>query len=155
MKVIYTNGENKHFIGLCQLLDAYLNEIVGGEKQRTQYVKYNTLEDIHDVVVLYDAEEPIGCGSFKFYEEGVAEVKRVYLKEQYRGKGLGKYLMIELEKQAAKKGYKQLILETGKPLTEAMRLYEHLGYEVIPNYGQYKEMKESICMAKDIEGGSI
>lgn len=149
-KIIYTGGENKDFIQLCYLLDEYLNEIAGGEKQRSQYVQYNTLEDIHDVVVLYSDEEAVGCGSFKFYKEGIAEVKRVYLKESYRGRGLGKTLMLEVEKHAKEKGYKKLILETGKPLIGAMRLYERLGYKVISNYGQYKDMKESICMEKEI-----
>ena len=47
-------------------------------------------------------------------------------------------------------GYKYLILESGEPLVAAMALYKKLGYKVIPNYGQYKDMPESICMRKDL-----
>ena len=52
------------------------------------------------------------------------------------------------EDLARKKGYKYLILESGEPLVAAMALYRKIGYEVIPNYGQYKDMKDSICMRK-------
>ena len=50
MNFIYTDGCNQDFVKLCHLLDDYLNEITGGEENRKQYIKYNTLEDIHDVV---------------------------------------------------------------------------------------------------------
>lgn len=43
-----------------------------------------------------------------------------------------------------------LILESGEILTEAMALYRKIGHWVIPNYGQYKDMPESICMRKEI-----
>nr|WP_319490009.1 hypothetical protein [uncultured Caproiciproducens sp.] len=52
----YTNGANKDFILLCKMLDDNLNEIVGGEKQRRQYTQYNTLENIKDVVLIYDGK---------------------------------------------------------------------------------------------------
>ena len=47
--------------------------------------------------------------------------------------------------------YKDLILETGIPLREAMDLYTSLGFLIIPNYGPYKELKHSICMKKELE----
>lgn len=86
MEFIFTDGCNQDFILLCHLLDDYLNDIVGGEENRKQYLPYNTLEDIHDVVLAYQDDYPIGCASFKFYENGVAEVKRVYVRKEYRGK---------------------------------------------------------------------
>jgi len=150
MNFVITNGENKDFIMLCQKLDNNLNEIVGGEKQRNQYVQYNTLKDIHDVVLLYDNDYPIACASFKVYDEGVAEIKRVFLQKDYRGQGLSKELMNQLEIRAKIQGFRKLILETGKPLVEAMGLYQKLGYKTIDNYGQYQNMSESICMCKDI-----
>jgi GNAT superfamily N-acetyltransferase len=150
MKLIYTNGTNPDFVMLCNQLDEYLFEIVGGEKQRKQYSQYNTLEDIHDVVLAYEKDLPVACASFKFHDTGTAEVKRVFIREEYRGKGLSKQLMAELEKQAKKKGYLKLILETGGHLSTAIASYKKAGYFVIPNYGQYQNMKESVCMQKDI-----
>lgn len=150
MEFIYTDGCDRDFIKLCHLLDAYLNNIVGGEEKRTKYLQYNTLEEIHDVVLAYEDKNPIGCASFKFYHKGIAEVKRVFIKKEYRGKGVSKHIMTLLEKRAKEEGFHKLVLETGAPLVEALGLYYKMGYKVIENYGQYKDMEESICMQKYI-----
>ena len=55
-----------------------------------------------------------------------------------------------LEERAKNKGYKYLILESGEPLAAAMSLYRKIGYKVIPNYGQYKDMPDSVCMKKEL-----
>ncbi len=97
VEIVYTDGKNKDFIELCRLLDENLDEIVGGEKQRKQYAQYNALEDINDVVLFYNDKTAVGCASFKFYDEGIAEVKRVFVRKEYRGKGISKQLMSCLE----------------------------------------------------------
>lgn len=63
---------------------------------------------------------------------------------------ISKTLMSMLEERARGQGYKYLILESGELLVAAMALYAKLGYKVIPNYGQYKYMPESICMRKKL-----
>jgi len=151
MEIVYTDGNNNDFIELCRLLDDNLDEIVGGEKQRKQYAQYNTLVDINDVVLLYKDKTAVACASFKFYDKGIAEVKRVFVRKEYRGQGISKQLMSCLEELAKNKGFYTLILETGAPLVEAMVLYGKIGYKIIENYGQYKCMKESICMQKTIK----
>lgn len=151
MKLVYTNGTNPDFVMLCSQLDKYLFEMVGGEKQRKQYSQYNTLEDIHDVILAYENDRPIACASFKFHDTDTVEVKRVFIRKEYRGKGLSKQLMTELENQAKTKGYSKLILETGEQLPAAIAFYKKAGYSVIPNYGQYQDMKESVCMQKELE----
>lgn len=150
MRFIYTNGENPDFIGLCHDLDDFLNELVGGEKNRAEYIQYNKLDDIHDVIVAYDEDTPVGSAGFKKYDDECAEVKRVFIKREYRGKGISKKLMELLEERAKNKGYKYLILESGEPLVAAMSLYRKIGYKVIPNYGQYKDMPDSVCMKKEL-----
>lgn len=146
----YTDGCNKDFIQLCHGLDNFLNELVGGEENRAQYIPYNKLEDIHDVIVVYDSDIPIGSASIKRYDDECAEVKRVFIKEEYRGKGILLKLMGLLEDAAREEGYHYLILESGEPLIAAMALYRKIGYEVIPNYGQYKDMVDSVCMRKKL-----
>lgn len=150
MEIKYTNGEDQDFVNLCKLLDDSLNEAVGGETQRSEYNQYNKRDHIHDVFVLYDHNLPIGCAAFKEYETGVAEVKRVFVRKDYRRRGLSKLLMEEVEKKAKESGYITLILETGKPLIQAIGLYKSLGYQFIENYGQYKNMPLSVCMSKNI-----
>lgn len=150
MRFIYTNGENPDFIGLCHDLDDFLNELVGGEKNRAEYIPYNKLDDIHDVIVAYDEDIPVGSAGFKKYDNECAEVKRVFIKREYRGKGISKKLMELLEERARNKGYKYLILESGESLVAAMSLYRKIGYKIIPNYGQYKDMPDSVCMKKEL-----
>ena len=150
MKYIYTDGSNSDFIELCQSLDGFLNELVGGEENRAEYIPYNQLEDIHDVIVAYDNDVPVGSAGFKKYDDECAEVKRVFVKKEYRGKGISNKLMELLENVARKQGYRYLILESGEPLVAAMALYRKIGYKVIPNYGQYEDMPDSICMKKEL-----
>ena len=144
----YTNGLNQDFIILCHELDDFLNELVGGEENRSQYIPYNSLDDIQDVIVVYDKDIPVGCASFKHYENTAAEVKRVFIRSGYRGRGISKEIMKLLEQKAKDKGYHKFILESGEPLVSAMGLYRKIGYQVIPNFGQYKEMDDSVCMEK-------
>jgi putative acetyltransferase len=150
MKSIVTDGTDERFISLCRKLDEYLNDIVGGNEMRDKYDQYNTLEDIHDVVLLLRGETAIACGSFKEYMTGIAEIKRVFVSKEYRQAGCGRKIMEELEALAKEKGYRQLILETGKPLEGAMKLYKRQGFHIIDNYGQYADMPESICMQKSL-----
>lgn len=150
MEYVDTDGSNQDFAALCQMLDHNLNEIVGGEKQREQYNQYNTLVNIHDVILIYENSIPIACASFKYYEEGVAEMKRVFVKKEYRGQGLSKELINKLEERAKEKGFYKMILETGKPLIAATGLYQKMGYRTVENYGQYKDMPLSICMGKEL-----
>ena len=105
MRYAYTDGTNKDFIELCHGLDDFLNELVGGEENRAEYIPYNTLDDIHDVIVAYDDDMPVGCASFKKYDDKSAEVKRVFIKEEYRGRGVSKELMERLEEKGRNEGY--------------------------------------------------
>ena len=56
MKFVYTDGSNLDFIELCHELDGVLNELVGGEANRAEYIPYNQLDDIHNVIVAYDGD---------------------------------------------------------------------------------------------------
>lgn len=150
MRIEYTDGRDRNFIELCHELDDFLNEIVGGEENRTKYLQYNKLDDIHDVVVAYENDVPVGSASFKKYDDECAEIKRVFVKKEYRGRGISNILMKMLEERAREKGFKYFILESGEPLVSAMALYRKSGYKVIPNYGQYVDMEESVCMKKKL-----
>jgi Acetyltransferase (GNAT) family. len=86
MELIHTDGKDERFINLCRELDDFLNEIVGGKKQRDKYNQYNILADIHDVILVIEDGQAVGCGSFKRYNENVAEIKWVFVKKEYRRK---------------------------------------------------------------------
>ena len=135
---------------MCHGLEEFLNELLVCEENRAEYIQYNKLDDIHDVVIAYNNDIPVGSASFKKYDDENAEVKRVFVKKEYRGQGISNELMKMLEQRAREKGFKYFILESGEPLVSAMALYRKIGYKVIPNYGQYVDMEESICMKKKL-----
>lgn len=150
MELIHTNGSDERFIELCHELDNFLNDIVGGQKQRAIYDQYNKLADIHDVVLAVDDGQAVGCGSYKRYDAETAEIKRAFVRESHRGRDFAKHIMYALEQKARENGYKKLILETGNLLKAAMHLYIDIGYVIIENYGQYKNLPGSICMMKEL-----
>lgn len=143
-----TDGEDPEFVRLCGELEICLDEMVGKVIQRDKYHKYNLRDNIHDVYLAYVDGEAVGCGSYKRYDAENAELKRVFLRKEYRGQGIAKKLLSLIERDAKNAGYRYMILETGELLKESVGLYRHTGYETIPNYGQYADMPESLCMRK-------
>lgn len=146
VKNIITNGSNKDFIKLVQCLDEELYGRYGQLQQ--EYDKHNTLEDIHDVVLLYRDGIPVACGAFKKYDSNTVELKRIFVQAEYRGQSLAKQLIQYLEELAIEQHYTWAVLETGIKQPEAIHLYRSRGYEIIDNYGPYAENENSVCMKK-------
>lgn len=148
MKIVVTDGHDPRFIAMCQELDAYLNDLVGGETQRKDYVQYNTPEAVSDVLLLLDGEQPAACGGFKRFDTTTAEVKRVLTRPAYRKQGCARTLLTALTEQARAKGYTRLILETSRIMTSAISFYTSIGFTPIENYAQYRDMPASVCFEK-------
>lgn len=146
--LIRTNSEHPDFRYLVSLLDKDL-AIRDGE-DHAFYDQFNKIDSIKHAVVAYLDEIPVGCGAIKQYEGGVAELKRMYVKEDCRRKGIASAVLKELEEWAKELKYTSLILETGKAQPEAIALYEGKAFSVIPNYGQYAGVDNSVCMKKII-----
>jgi ribosomal protein S18 acetylase RimI-like enzyme len=75
--------------------------------------------------------EPLGCGALKFHDDGVAEVKRMWVAPTARGLGLGRRILNELEAHAVAQQMRVLRLETNRALTEAISLYRSAGYREV------------------------
>jgi len=136
----------KEFESLSDEMNYELNQSSDHfQKVHAQYCKLN---DINNIVIAYDNENAIGCASMKKYDNISYEVKRVFIKPDYRRSGIAEKLMKEIEDRAKEKGVLSLILETGNQLTPAVKLYQKLNYKIIENYGQYKDIEKSICMKK-------
>jgi GNAT superfamily N-acetyltransferase len=102
------------------------------------------------VVVAYENDAPVGCGALKEYELNAMEVKRMYVAPTSRGKGIATAVLTALESWAAELSYRKCVLETGKKQPEAIALYRRQGYQIIPNYGQYKDVENSVCFEKEL-----
>lgn len=146
MKLLRTTNTNKDFRALVTLLDGHL--AVTDEDEHDFYNQYNGLDAIKHVVILYKEDEPMACGAFKHYEDGTVEIKRMFTAEAARGQGLAVKVLDELEAWAREEGYAKGLLETGRRQPYAVRLYEKQGYTIVPNYGQYTGMENSVCMEK-------
>ena len=141
-----TNSEDIEFIRLVIKLDEELAERDG--KEHTFYAQFNKIDKIKYAIVAHKNNEPIGIGALKEFEPEVMEVKRMYVLPPYRGKNIASKILQELEIWARELNYKKCILETGKKQPEAIRLYNKNNYSVIPNYGQYKNIENSVCFEK-------
>jgi len=100
---------------------------------------------------------PVGCGGIAF-EEGFAEVKRMYVRPEYRGRKIGQKILARLEEEACARGVTRLMLETGDVLRPAIRLYENAGFSRCGVFGAYAQMppaaiERSVFMQKQIDSG--
>ena len=147
-------GSNKDFVENCRLLDIDLDRRVGREIQRDKFTQYNQLDEIEHAVVAYEGDAVVGAGAIRKYQYSdiadATELKRVFVREEFQGKGYGTQIVLELINWAKELGYKNLILETGELLKESCHVYKKVGFEVIDNYGPYATIPESLCMMKKL-----
>ena len=144
-----TDSDNPDFQYLVALLDADLSVRDGDE--HAFYDQFNKITTIRNAIVCYVDDKAIGCGAFKKYDENKAEIKRMFVLPGYRGHGICLNILRELELWAAEMNYAECILETGKNQPEAIHLYQQkAGYSIIPNYGQYQHIENSVCMIKTV-----
>lgn len=92
----------------------------------------------------------VACGAFRPLEGNVAEIKRMFVAPDCRGRDYSKAILNELERLARENGYTAVRLETGDRQPEAIRLYERSGYRRIPNFGIYVENEMSVCFEKQL-----
>ncbi len=151
MDFIRTDGKNKDFIENCRLLDMDLDRRVGKKIKRDKYKKFNQLDEIQQAIVVYENNKTVGGGAIRKYDDENIELKRVFVHTEYQGQGIGSQLVFLLIEWAKELGYKRMILETGTLLVESCAVYNKLGFKVIPNYGPYANMPESLCMAKELK----
>jgi GNAT superfamily N-acetyltransferase len=148
IKIIRTDSDNPDFVELVKHLDVDLAKRDGDE--HAFYAQFNKIDKIKQVVVAYENAVPIACGAIKEFSPAAVEIKRMYCSPAHRGRGVATVVLTELEKWAAALNYQSCVLETGKKQPEAIRLYQKNGYRLIPNYGQYTGIENSICFEKII-----
>jgi|SRR5581483_8522639 len=99
-------------------------------------------------IVVRDDERALACGGICRFDGTRAELKRMYVVPEARGRGLGRLVLVELEAAARRLGYAAIVLETGDRQQEAMGLYTSSGFERIPCYPPYDSRALSLCFEK-------
>ncbi|HQY34208.1 MAG TPA: GNAT family N-acetyltransferase [Actinotalea sp.] len=132
------------------------------EQQAELAARYDGVEDIEPVlpphemlatVLVRVAGKPAACGSVRPIQglgRGVGELKRMYVRPAFRGRGLSRLVLTDLEARAAAAGLTHLVLETGVRQPEAIALYRSAGYLPIARYGPYVDEESSVCFARDL-----
>lgn len=108
-----------------------------------------TAESIAVFFVARDQDgTPLACGGLRLVEDGITEIKRMYVRPESRGSGVAAALLRRLEEAALDLGSPALVLETGNEQKRAIGFYEREGFTRIANFGPYEGVPTSICYSK-------
>ncbi len=119
-------------------LDSYLDPLYPRESRHGYSVEKLLAQGVRFFVLRVDGI-PAGCGGVQLVNGEYGEVKRMYVRPEFRGKGLAKGMLNHLADFARSQGIELLRLETGIHQHEAIRLYEGMGFQSIPPFGDYRD----------------
>lgn len=85
-------------------------------------------------IVGFEDAVAVCCGGLKRLPDGACEIKRMFVVESARGRGVGRALLVELERRARELGYRVVRLDTGPRQPRSQRMYERAGYVAIENF---------------------
>lgn len=129
--------DTEEAIALITELDAYLIPLSPTESRHGYPVEKLLKEDVPFFIIRLDGTAA-GCGGVKFFGTEYGEIKRMYVRPQFRGLGLAKRMLDHLAAYTRDHGIGLLRLETGTHQHEAIQLYERAGFHPISPFGEYK-----------------
>ncbi len=109
--------------------------------------------EITDTILVVEGDDVLGHSSLRQapgFGPEVFEVKKVFVGDAYRGRGVARLLMEQLETIAKARGATSLVLQTGELQVPAIALYTDIGYVPIPIYGKYVVMPNALCYQKQL-----
>ena len=129
-------GEDPDALALVTAMEAEVVSRFGPVRSdRTSTVEASELSPPAGAFVVLTVDgRAVAGGGVRRLEDGVAEIKRMYVLPEARGQGLGRALLRALEAAAASLGYDRVRLDTAEELSAALALYRAEGYEPIPDY---------------------
>jgi putative acetyltransferase len=136
-------------IALIEALDAYAIALYPPESNHLLDVASLSDPDVSLLVARADGEA-VGCGAILRDPRGWGEVKRMFVRPDQRGQGIGARLLAELEALAAGDGLGELRLETGIHNTEALALYRRAGFTACGPFGDYLPDPLSVFLEKRV-----
>ena len=134
---------------LIDELESHLASLYPAESRHGYSVEKLLREAVAFFVIREDGAAA-GCGGVQLFGSEYGELKRMYVRPEFRGRGLGRLMLEHLADHARRNGARLLRLETGIHQKEAIGLYEGFGFERIPPFGEYKEDPLSIFYEKRV-----
>jgi putative acetyltransferase len=135
---------------ICEL-DAELNAMYDTEGSTGEFHPDDVTVPRSAFIMAWLDGEAVGCGAIRPMKDNrYAEVKRMYVRPAFRGRGISRRILVDLEQRARDFDYHYLQLETGVLQPEAIGLYESAGFYRIPNFGKYAEDEMSVCYQKEL-----
>ena len=153
MNIRQENADQPEVIRLIEELDAYQMPLYPAASHHGIDVRALVQANVLFAVLRDENENAFGCGAVVVGPE-YAELKRMFIRPLFRGKGAAKTLLAFLESAAIDKGCRHFTLETGIHQPEALGLYERCGYERCDPFGDYQPDPFSVFMQKRIMSGS-
>jgi putative acetyltransferase len=130
-------------------LEAHLDPLYPRESRHGLSVEQLIAEAV-PFFLLRSNGTPAGCGGIKLFGTEYGELKRMYVRPQFRGSGFGRLMLNHLADYARAHGVALLRLETGIHQRAAIGLYERMGFQRIPPFGAYREDPLSLFYEKQI-----
>lgn len=118
-------------------LEAYLIPLSPPESRHGYSIEKLIKEEV-PFFIIRDNGTPVGCGGVKLFGTDYGEIKRMYVRPEFRGLGFAKLMLDHLADYARSQGVAVLRLETGIAQQDAIGLYERSGFRSIPPFGEYK-----------------
>lgn len=136
-------------IPLIDELEAELAALYPAASRHGYSVEKLLMQNVAFFVTRVDGR-PAGIGGIQLFGREYGELKRMYVRPAFRGRGLANLMLERLSAHATEHGVTLLRLETGVYQTAAIALYERWGFRRIPPFGEYQADPLSLCFEKPI-----
>ena len=126
MDTVFSDEKDERFLKLVDELDAGYYERIGDELSK--YDNYNEFKNPHVVLLALDNDTAVACASYRIFDNDSVEFKRIYVKKEYRKRGIAYYLIVQLEKSVIERNFRYSYIVTGKNNHAAIGLYMQSDY---------------------------
>lgn len=153
--IIFDIADGTHYIAqVKELIDEYTTalgrnlDFQGIEDELSDPAKKYAAPD-GKILIAFENDAACGMVACHKYSAGCCEMKRLYVKPEYRGRHLGEQLVRQIIEEAKKEGYQEMVLDTLKPMRAAIALYKKYGFkECAPYY--FNPMSDVIYMKRNL-----
>lgn len=136
-------------IDLVRRLDDLMRSLYPTESNHLLDIEALAASDV-TFLVARQGGEALGCGAVRRLDDALGEIKRMFVAPEARGLGIGRKLLLSMEREAARQGFQRLALETGIRQPEAIGLYRMAGYRDCLPFAAYKPDPLSRFLSKEL-----